>query len=419
MAGFYVLSFMMFLVFLGGGATMPLFPLYAQSLGATLVQISWIAGANATMGLIASLGFGRVSDRLGRRKPLLVAAMAAMVVTNLTASLAESWWTLLVVRLVDGAAFGAYAVASLAMLGDILAHHPHRARLVGASRMAGSLAFSIAVTSAGLVAQNLGLPAVYRAASAIFFFAFLASLLLPERRSVARPATSRKTVSFGELLRGPMLPLLVLVASFQIPFSAVFFAVWPIWVSNVLNLGPAIFSQLWGLAAFVEVPSLAIAGYLSDRFGRRFTFTLGMVVFAGVYFLYLAVALLGGVANAMLPAFLGGAAEGQSALPVLVVAQLLRGFGLAAFTATALTMAIEVSPPQSRGRAAGLYSMAESLSSIVGNYIGGPIAQTFGYAALFAGAGCAVLFGAGYVQTAVAHPGKREPFPVGSQADEA
>jgi MFS family permease len=419
MLGFYILSAVMFLVFLGGGATIPLYPIYAQSLGATLVQVSWIAGGNSTIALIANLAWGRFSDRIGRRKPILVAAMLTMTATSLGASFAMEWWTLLVFRLVDGVAFGAYAVASLAMLGDILADHPHRARLVGASRMAGSLAFAIAVTCAGLVSQNLGLPATYRIASAIFFLAFLASLFLPERHPGVLAASGLRAVSFGELLRGPMFPLLALVASFTIPFAAVYYTVWPIWVSDVLGLGPATFSQLWGLAAFVEVPSLAIAGYLADRHGRRFTFTLGMVVFAGVYGLYLVVALFGGVSNALLPSFLGAGTEGQSALPVLVVAQVLRGFGYAAFTATALTMAIEVSPPEARGRAAGLYSMAESLSNIVGSYVGGPIAQAFGYAALFASAGCAVLLGAGYVQVAVTHPGKSVATRAKGRADEA
>ncbi len=402
MAGFYILASVVFLVFLSGGATVPLFPIYAGSLGATLVQVSWIAGGYSTVGLIANLTWGRVSDRLGRRKPLLVGAMGTLVLTNLTLSLAQAWWTLLPVRLVEGAAYGAYAVASLAMLGDLLADHPHRARLVGAARMSGSLAFSIAAASSGLIAQSFGLPTVYRLTSTVFLAAFVVSLFLPETRPGPRTAQARPTTSFAELLRGPMLPLLAVAASFNIPFASVYFSPWPIWVAQGLGLGQATFSQLWGLASFVEVPCMAIAGYLTDRFGRRLTFTLGMVGFAGVYGLYLLVATLGGIPSAMLPSFLGGS-EGQAALPVLVLAQLLRGFSFAAFTATALTMAIEVSPPEARGRAAGLYSMAESTSNIVGTYAGGPIAQAFGYSTLFAGAGLAVLLGAAYVRVAVAH----------------
>jgi predicted MFS family arabinose efflux permease len=88
-------------------------------------------------------------------------------------------------------------------------------------------------------------------------------------------------------------------------------------------------------------------------------------------------------------------------LGALIVAQIVRGFAFASFTATALTMAIEVSPPASRGRAAGLFNIAQSLSQIVGSYGGGPIAQVLGYPALFAGAAASLLVGVGYVRVGV------------------
>jgi MFS family permease len=180
-----------------------------------------------------------------------------------------------------------------------------------------------------------------------------------------------------------MRPLLIVAASFNIPFNAVYFSAWPIWVADDLGLGRDGFSQLWGLAAFVEVPCMAIAGYLTDRFGRRLTFFAGFSLFVGVYLLYFLVEV--------------------SVLPVgaLVPAQIIRGFAFAAFTATALTMAIDVSPPASRGQAAGLFNIAQSLSQIVGNYAGGPIAQVFGFQALFAGAAGALLLGLGYVRVGV------------------
>jgi MFS family permease len=128
---------------------------------------------------------------------------------------------------------------------------------------------------------------------------------------------------------------------------------------------------------------MALAGYLTDRFGRRFTFFAGFSLFVGVYLLYFLVA--------------------SSVLPVgaLVVAQVIRGFAFAAFTATALTMVIDVSPPASRGQAAGLFNIAQSLSQIVGNYAGGPIAQALGFPALFAGAAGALLLGIAYVRVGV------------------
>jgi len=175
------------------------------------------------------------------------------------------------------------------------------------------------------------------------------------------------------LLRGPMRPLLIVALTFGIPFSAVF-SVWPIWISDVLGLGRATFSQLWGIAAFVEVPSMLAAGILVDRVGRRPTFIAGFAGFSLVYLIY-----------AVAPP-----------LPGLVGAQLIRGMAFAAFTATSLTMAIDLAPPDARGRASGLFNSAQGLAQISGNWIGGPIAGAVGFRLLFVFAALTVLGGAAY-----------------------
>ena len=396
MAAFYILASIIFLGFLASGTTGPFFPLYAASLGGSLADIALVVGTFSATNLIASLWWGRVADRIGRRKPLLVGAMGTLVLTNLLISQAGVWWVLLPLRLVEGVAIGAYGVANLAMMGDILEGHPHRARLIGAYRMSGSLAFSIAIVVAGLVAQTSGFHTTYTVASGIYFVAFAISLFLPEHRTAAASAGARARTSFAELARGPMLPLMIVAASFSLPFAAVY-SMWPVWVADGLGLGRATFSQLWGLAAFVEVPCMALAGFATDRFGRRLTFGVGLVLFACVYLLYLNAPALGALLPPVVLEWLPASeAPGRSALPVLIVAQVVRGFAFAAFTATALTMAIEVAPPAARGRSAGLFQMAQSLSGIVGSYLGGPIAQGVGYLALFAGAAATVLSGAVY-----------------------
>lgn len=374
-SGFYVLWMVWFLEFLASGTTGPFHPLYAQSLGASLVDIAWIAGGYAVVSVVGGLAWGRLSDRWRRRRPFIVASAAVLGVSYLLMSLATDWWMLLPLRVLEGAAFGAFSVAGLAMMGDLLEGHPQRARTVGLYRMSGSLGFSLAIVIAGFVSQQAGLATTFRAAGVVFLVAFLVALALPEPR--LRVAAGREA-SIAELARGPMLPLVVAAASFTIPLSAVY-SVWPLWVAEELELGKATFSQLWGLAAFVEVPAMVVAGYLVHRFGSRLTFTLGLGLFGCVYLLYF----------------------GFPVLPGLVAAQLVRGCAYAAFTATALTMAIEVAPPAARGRASGVFQTAQSLSQIAGSYAGGPIAQGLGYPTLFLMASGVLFLGAGYVQAAV------------------
>jgi MFS family permease len=374
MRAYLTLSAVIFCGFVGGGATMPFQALYAAALGASLVQVAAVVGVFSLVALVAGLGWGRLADRLGRRKPFLVGALAGLAAVNVAMAGAPSWPWLVPLRALEGLAAGANQVAGLALMGDVLEGHPHRARLVGGYRMSGSLAFSVAIVASGWLAQNVGFRGSYLLAAGVYAVAFLIALTLPGAHQRPGPAPgTRPPVGFAGLLRGPLRPLLVLALLFGVPFAAVY-SVWPIWVADEQGYGRAVFARLWGLAAFVEVPCMLLAGGLVERLGRRPTFALGLGAFAVVYLAYAA----------------------APPLPWLVAAQVLRGFAFAAFTATALTMAIELAPPADRGRAAGLYATANSVAQISGGWLGGPLAATLGFRALFVLAAGAVAGAAIY-----------------------
>jgi MFS family permease len=365
-----VLASVIFLNFTAGGATMPFFSLYATSLGASLGQIAFVVGVQSAVAMVAGLVWGRVADRVGRRKPFIVGAVAAMALTSLAIARVPSWPWLVPLHVALGVAQGAQQVSSLALMGDILEGHPRRGRLVSGYRMSGSLAFSVAIVTSGWIAENVGLRGSFLLASGVYALSFLVALFITEP---GRLASTARSVGFVRLMRGPLRPLLILALSFGVPFSAVF-SVWPIWVADVLGYGRATFSQLWGIAAFVEVPCILVAGMLVDRVGRRPTFVAGLTGFAVVYLLYVL----------------------EPPLPGLVGAQVLRGIAFAAYTATALTMAIDLAPAEERGRAAGLFTSAQGLAQIAGSWVGGPLAAALGFRALFALASAAVLCGAAY-----------------------
>lgn len=387
MAAYLILSSVVFMSFLAGATTFPFLSLYAQSLGASLAQIAWVVGVNATASLLTNLFWGGQVDRAGRRKPFIVGAMATLTVTSLAMANVPvgSWWLLPPIQIVSGIASGGYAIASLAMMGAILEGHPNRATMLGGYRMSGSLAFSVAILMAGAIARRSGFHTTFTAAAGMYAVALLLALLLREPKQVA--ATDRPRPAFRALLAGPMRPLLILIMSFWAPFAAVQ-TVWGPYVSTSLGYGPDGYARFWAIAAFVEVPCMLLVGYLADRYSRCLTFTLGLGGIALVFAAYALIPSTGG----------------------LIAAQILRGFAFAAFTATALTMVIELSPPEARGRVASLYQVSQGTAAMLGSYGGGPIAQAFGYRAIFLLSACTVALGAGYahVRLGAARP---EPVP--------
>ena len=370
MHAYWILSAIIFLSFTASGATNPFYALYGISLGATLGQIALVVGVQSATAVLAGLFWGPLADRVGRRRPFIIGSMGTLAVTQFAIANASSWIWLIPIHAIIGVAMGAFQVTSLALMGDILHEHPNRGRLVSAYRMSGSLAFSVAIVASGWISESVGLHGSFLLAAGVFALAFVFALLIPEP---ARREHTTTPSNFMGLLRGPMLPLLILAMSFGIPFSAVF-SVWPVWIVNDLGIPRSTFSQLWGIASFVEIPFMLLAGIMVDRIGRRPTFVAGLGGFALLYLTY-----------ALEPSFHG-----------LVAAQILRGFAFAAFTATALTMAIDLAPPEARGRAASLYTMAQGLAQISGNWVGGPLASFVGFQALFTLSAMTVFLGACY-----------------------
>ena len=176
---YLTLSAVIFCGFMGGGATAPFQSLYAVSLGASLGQVALVVGGFSTVAMVAGLVWGRLADRLGRRKPFIVGAMLGLALANLALAAVPAWGWLVPLRFVEGVASGAHLVCSMALMGDILAGHPRRARLISGYRMSGSLAFSAAIVASGWLARTIGFRGSYTLAAGGHALAFGFVLALP------------------------------------------------------------------------------------------------------------------------------------------------------------------------------------------------------------------------------------------------
>ncbi len=102
-------------------------------------------------------------------------------------------------------------------------------------------------------------------------------------------------------------------------------------------------------------------GALGDLYGRKRVFGTGVLVFA-------AASLLCGLAGT---------------LPVLVFARLLQGLGGALLIPGSLAMLGAAFPPESRGRAVGLWSSATSVVTVLGPVAGGLLVDTLSWRPVF------------------------------------
>ena len=331
------------LALFASGTPSPLYGTYAELWGFSPVVLTCVYATYAFGVLITLILAGRVSDEVGRR-PVLLAALGALIGATVLFMLADSVVWLFVARGVQGLATGAALSAASAALLDL---HPRRdpagVGLTNGVASAGGMGLGVLVAAALVELAPAPRVLPYAVLFALFAFAFAAALRMPEpvpARSRLRLTPQRPSVP--PVVRGPFfLAGLGVLSSWSI--GGLF-----------LSLGPQLSAELFNttdhLVAGVGVFALAGAGAVAQMaFGRTSawagtaggslalalgTLLIVLAASADSAALYLAGALIGGAGFGV--AFLGALRALSAAIPPEHRAEVMSAFYVVAYASISL-----------------------------------------------------------------------------------
>jgi predicted MFS family arabinose efflux permease len=249
-------------------------PFVVPDLHLTNFELSALPAALALTWALGAYFIGYWSDRVGARKPFLLAAMLVFSLCSVLSGLANSFWTLLAARLVMGAVEGPFLPICLAILLAVTAQK-RRGLNAGIIQNVFGSALGTALAPPLLVAL-----ATAYSWHAAFFVAGLPGLVLAlliwwlvdePPRSAAPPAgtAAEPSGSLWAMLSTRNIALCCGISALMVGALVVGSIFLPQYFTVTMGMSPTKMSLVMFILGWCPAVGGVLVPVLSDRFGRR------------------------------------------------------------------------------------------------------------------------------------------------------
>ncbi|CQR55046.1 MFS transporter [Paenibacillus riograndensis] len=245
--------------------TVPLIPVFAGEFHISLEQAAWSGSAFSLFFAFGCLLFGPLSDKLGRKR-VMVLGLAALSLATLGTGLVSSFPALIVFRCIQGAVAATFSPVALTYAGEVFPTH-RRVSAIGMISAGFLMAGILGQVWASYLNERLGWHAVFLLLAAVYGLTFLAlALYLPSSPASAGSAAtpgSRRT-EWRSILANRYLWLCYSVAVMLLLCFVGMYTVLgsflhnsPYELSNMQVLGIRAFGMIGMLCCFISGPCCA------------------------------------------------------------------------------------------------------------------------------------------------------------------
>jgi MFS family permease len=336
-------------------------PAFLVSLGAGPAQMGLIEGLAESVASFAKLFSGYLTDRIERRKPLVVAGYFVANAVKPLLALAGAWWHILLIRFSDRLAKGVRGAPRDVMVAES----------VPKERLGSAYGLIQSMDSAGAIAGPLaalvllaryGIRGVFWAAAIPGALCVMVALFgiretthkssAPHGSAVAKKAATLSGAA-GTALPGSFYMVLIAVTLFSLGNSSDMFL-----VMRAQNVGIRVaLAPLLGLVFNITYTLGSWpAGWFSDHFSRRWIAAAGYLIFAAVYFVF-------------------GRAPSTLAIWITMA---VYGLYYALTQPVLKALVVETVGQDVRGRALGVYFFVTSVATLAASLITGELWKHYG-----------------------------------------
>ncbi|MBN1190599.1 MAG: MFS transporter [Dehalococcoidales bacterium] len=351
----------------------PVLPLFIRSLDVPISTVGFIAATSTVVGIVVSLPAGILSDIVGRRRVILLAAMVFATAPFLYLLVNEPWH-LVVVRIYHGFATAILGPVAMAAVADT--YDKNRGEKMGTYSSATMVGRFIAPFVGGALIFGNNFSWVYLVTGVMGVLALLAALRLPLSTSTSlsagRVLRRERSEILGDILtiiRHPGILLTSLVEAIQYFAFGCLEVFIPIYLNEQAGFSTISIGALFTIQIVVATLTKPLMGRLSDRYGR------GVMIVGGLVLSGITMAFMTYSHNYLLLAILIG----------------LFGLGLATVTASTSALIADLSSYYSYGSALGIESSIMDIGHSTGPMVGGLLISALHYNTAFGIVGCSLV----------------------------
>lgn len=340
-----------FFINIGFSIVSPFLSKYGESFGVPLSLAALVITANPVGRIIADIPLGTLCDRIGRR-PLAIAGPLVIAISAILSARAQSFYELLIYRMITGVGISMWTVSRQAMIADSI-DPSIRGRIMSTFTSVTLVGYATGPAVGGLVYE------IWKDYRAVFYFYGLTALvsLIPTLALVRETAALKKaaaienpesTQHMREIFK--YFNFMILVAALS-SFSGQFIyaarvTIVPLFGYDILHLGAGELGLIISISTVLNIILAFPGGFIVDIYGRKIGMILNLTIAATSY--------------ALLPV-----STGFLSLLLLVG---LQGVAAGIGGGASMAMAADLAPPHLRGVFLGFWQIIADVGGAVGLY---------------------------------------------------
>ncbi len=336
------------------GMIVPILPIYAASLGISQTALGFLFGSYALALLITTPIFGMISDKLGRRGPMLWGILGLAAATLLFA-FANTFWFLLLARILQGCAAAITWTAGLALLADFYPSE-ERGQAMGIALSGQAIGILVGPSMGGWLYQIGGYMFPFFVAAGMAVLDGLLRLLLLKEEPHREKQTEQQPF---ELLRNQHFLLIVGAVMIGAAVPSALQPTLPARFEAVFHATPLVIGLLFAVPTIAYAVIAPLIGRLSTKLGHTRMTVLGFIITA------LAMAFVTLPSNIYLE----------------IAALSLIGIGMGMILAPSLPRMADLAQEKenaSYGFTFAIYNAAYSVGMMMGPVLSGLLSESFG-----------------------------------------